>query len=143
MTSIANLNPRALTQYSSFVPADLLMPAPPNVVDVSSDRQMRAQQIALAEALRSSDGGRNGQSSYSWDAAMLIREALQKVGPDASAEQYREWFAALKGFPGAAGVYDFVDGEQRGLSIKDLLLVRWDREKNSMVSASKMGGALR
>jgi branched-chain amino acid transport system substrate-binding protein len=143
MTSIANLNPRALVQYAGIVPHDLLMPAPPNVVDVSSDRQMRTQQSALAAALRSSGGGHDGQSSYAWDAAMLVREALRSEGPDATAEQYRAWYAAVKDFRGAAGVYDFAGGEQRGLSIKDLLIVRWDREKSGMVSVSKMGGTLR
>lgn len=143
MTSIANLNPRELTQYASFVPHDLFIPSPPNVVDVASSKNMRAQQSALAAALHATGSGRDGQSSYAWDAAMLVREALSVVGPDAGSESYRTFFAGLKGFAGAAGVYDFADAEQRGLSIKDLLIVRWNRDTSAWVVASKMGGTLR
>lgn len=143
MTTIANLNPRELTQYAALVPNELYMPAPPNVVDVAAGGRMRAQQAALAAALSASGGGRDGQSSYSWDAAMLLREALNAVGPGATAEQLRAYVADLKGFAGAAGIYDFADTEQRGLSIKDLVIVRWNRETGTWSPASRMGGALR
>jgi hypothetical protein len=38
-------------------------------------------------------------------------------------------------------VYDFRDGSHRGLSQKDVVVMRWDAAKTNWVAVSKLGGA--
>jgi branched-chain amino acid transport system substrate-binding protein len=75
-----------------------------------------------------------------WDPALIVISALQKLGTNATAEQLHNYLEGLRGFPGILGVYDFTAGDQRGLSQRDLTIMRWDAKKKEWVAASKPGG---
>jgi hypothetical protein len=78
--------------------------------------------------------------SFSWDPASIVIEALRAVGPDASAEQIRAYIASLHDYIGINGVYDFRDGSQRGLTEKNLMVMRWDIDKGTWTAVSGLGG---
>jgi branched-chain amino acid transport system substrate-binding protein len=80
--------------------------------------------------------------SIGWDPALIVVNALKKLGANASATQLRDAIAQLHGFAGANGVYDFRDGSQRGLGEQNAIMVRWDADKDTWVAISKFGGAL-
>jgi hypothetical protein len=52
----------------------------------------------------------------------------------------RSYIEQLKGYDGISGSYDFTDGTQRGVSQKDILIVRWDRSASQWQKASAFGG---
>jgi branched-chain amino acid transport system substrate-binding protein len=75
-----------------------------------------------------------------WDPALIVIQALKKLGPNATAAQLRGYLAELHGFAGATGVYDFRDGSQRGLTEANAIMVRWDAARDTWVAISKFGG---
>jgi branched-chain amino acid transport system substrate-binding protein len=81
------------------------------------------------------------QTGLIWDPAVLMITALRSLGTDASATQIRDYIDKIHDFAGIAGVYDFRDGSHRGLSQKDVIVMRWDAGKNNWIAVSKLGGA--
>jgi len=78
--------------------------------------------------------------SIAWDPALILIAALRHLGTGASAEQIHGYIENLHGFPGILGVYDFTIGNQRGLTQKDLTIMRWDVKKDEWVALSRGGG---
>jgi branched-chain amino acid transport system substrate-binding protein len=78
--------------------------------------------------------------SLAWDPAAIVIAALRQLGTNATAEQIHAYIENLHGFPGILGVYDFTTGDQRGLTQKDLTIVRWDVKKDQWIAISKGGG---
>lgn len=62
-------------------------------------------------------------AAESYDAAMLAKEALTKVGGDVT--KLPEGLEKIKNFPGMSGVFTFSPERHSGLSKKDIVLVNW------------------
>jgi branched-chain amino acid transport system substrate-binding protein len=77
-----------------------------------------------------------------WDPALIVVDALRKLGPNATAAQLQGYIEKLSAFPGISGSYDFRDGNQRGLSQKDLVIMRWDDSAKTWTTVSGPGGIL-
>jgi branched-chain amino acid transport system substrate-binding protein len=75
-----------------------------------------------------------------WDPALIVVNAYKKLGPNATASQFRDYLSGLHGFAGANGVYDFRDGSQRGLTQANAIMVRWDAGRDTWIAISKFGG---
>ncbi len=82
----------------------------------------------------------DGVTGLAWDGASIVIDALRALGTDATAEQLRAWVAGQRGYPGISGIYDF-HNDMHGLGVDDVLIVRWEPQKQTWVSASKFGGA--
>jgi branched-chain amino acid transport system substrate-binding protein len=78
--------------------------------------------------------------ALSWDAALIVVAAYQQLGTGATAEQIHAYIEGLHNFPGILGVYDFTTGDQRGLTQKDLTIMRWDAKRDGWIAISKAGG---
>ena len=65
-------------------------------------------------------------SILGWDPGSLIVDALKKLGPGVTAEQLRDYLLHLTGAAGINGIYDFVKNPQRGLSIANTIVTKWD-----------------
>ena len=78
--------------------------------------------------------------ALSWDPALILVAALRQLGTGATAEQIHAYIEKVHNFPGILGVYDFTNGEQRGLTQKDLTIMRWDAKKDQWDAISKAGG---
>jgi ABC-type branched-subunit amino acid transport system substrate-binding protein len=81
------------------------------------------------------------QSALLWDPALIYVDALRHLGPDAKAADIRDYIENLHGFAGICGTYDFRDGNQRGLTADNVLVLRWDNPKGDWVVAGSPKGA--
>jgi branched-chain amino acid transport system substrate-binding protein len=82
-------------------------------------------------------------ASASWDPALIVVQALRSLGPDATAVQVRDYILGLRDYAGANGFYDFRVGNQRGLTIKDCIVVSWDPRADLWQPVSGPGGIVR
>lgn len=71
---------------------------------------------------------------------MLVVSALRKLGPNATAQQIRDYLANLQGFGGINGVYDFKKTPQRGVNDSSVYVTRWDASQKTWVVVSQSRG---
>ena len=127
-TTNGNMTYAQMAQYAAFLPKELYIPAadflkssPPNKADdASGAREM------FFGAFEGTDIKPDGPSTYAWDPALLVVEALRKLKPDATAEDLRGYLRELKGFAGINGYYDFKAVPNRGLDESNVVVTRWD-----------------
>ncbi len=70
-------------------------------------------------------------AAESYDAAMLAKEALSKVGGDVS--KLPQGLEQVKNFAGKSGVFNFSPERHSGLSKKDIVLVNWKNKRFNLV----------
>jgi len=96
---------------------------------------------AFDEAVTAAGMHIDGVTGMAWDGAAIVIDALRAIGPDATGEQVRSWIASQKSYVGISGLYNLNQkNDMHGLGIDDLLIVRWDAQKQTWVPASKFGG---
>ena len=140
-TTSGNLTYAQMAQYKDFLPQELDFPATAVVApEVVSDRAVRAAVARFRQAIAAIGVKPEYIQSPAYDPAMLVVEALRKVGPDAPAAQVRAALAGVRDFAGAEGRYDMIAVPQRGLAPSQLFVVRWDPAKNDWVGIAKPGG---
>ena len=79
-------------------------------------------------------------TAASWDAGLLIVDALRQLGAAATADQIRQHILGLTDFAGIDGVYDFKKHPDRGIGPESSTVVTYDPEKKRWVWLSKPGG---
>jgi branched-chain amino acid transport system substrate-binding protein len=127
-TTNGNMTYAQMTQYAPFLPKELYIPSadwlkPSRGVE-SSDASKAKD--AFFAAFDGTDIKPDGPSTYAWDPALLVVEALRKLKADASAEDLRAYLRELKGFAGVNGYYDFKAVPNRGLDESNVVITRWD-----------------
>jgi branched-chain amino acid transport system substrate-binding protein len=137
-----NLTYPQLAQYASFTPKQMFFPSP----RFFAREQVGPGPIRDAQNLFFSSFAAVGVKpdvahSFSWDPALLVVDALEHVGLDASPDAVRTYLENLHGFVGINGLYDFRDGSQRGLGENTAVIVRWDAVHATFAGMSKPGGA--
>ncbi len=76
-----------------------------------------------------------------WDPAMLVVEALRKLGPGVTSAKLRDYLVNVRGWVGVNGPYEFpCEPAARGREA-NVVVVRWDAPANTAVAVSKAGGA--
>jgi branched-chain amino acid transport system substrate-binding protein len=140
MTTSANMIVNQIKSYAAFLPKEVYFQGvayiaglPPHVKD------QRPLQVFSA-AMKANGIPQDFQSGIAWDPAMIVIDALRKLGPTATTAQLLDYIEKLHNYAGIAGTYDFTDGNQRGLTVDDTLIMKWDPEKNDFVASSKYGG---
>jgi len=140
LTTNGNLTYAQMTQYAQILPKELYCPGFACVVpDQVTDRPVKAAVQAFNEALIAGGVRPEYMPSTSYDPALILVNALRKLGTNATPAQLRSYIASLRGFPGATGMYDFRAAPQRGLGQGAVMVVRWDRAKNGWIAVSKPG----
>jgi branched-chain amino acid transport system substrate-binding protein len=141
MISAANLNYGAMKQYGTLLPPNsYTMTNATYGADLVTDRAWKAAIGDLAGAIKPLGARLDYLQTNSWDPGSIVVSALRKLGPDASAEQIRNYIANLKGFYGVNGAYDFRAVPQRGLDDRGSYMVHWDGPNEAFVTVSKAGG---
>ena len=79
-------------------------------------------------------------ASGAWDPLSIVVAQLRALPEPATAQQLRDAILQLHGYPGINGFYDFRVGNQRGLGLKDCMVVRWDAATKTFVPASGSAG---
>jgi branched-chain amino acid transport system substrate-binding protein len=128
-TTNGNMTYAQMTQYAPFLPKELYIPSadwlkPSRPVEVSDASKAKD---AFFAAFEGTDIKPDGPSTYAWDPALLVVEALRKLKGDASAEDLRAYLRGLKDFAGVNGYYDFKAVPNRGLDESNVVITRWDK----------------
>lgn len=141
-TTDGNMTYAQMNQYANFLPKTLLIPSPQWIPD--APRNAPAGQVEAKRAFVMAYEGTgvkpDAASSFAWDPAMLVVSALRKLGPNAKAEELRNYLSQLKGISGVNGVYDFTAVPQRGLSDINVYITKWDSDKKTWLVVSDSRG---
>ncbi|MBV8489429.1 MAG: ABC transporter substrate-binding protein [Candidatus Eremiobacteraeota bacterium] len=141
MTNGANLNKALMDQYAAFVPANLIITGPPYMAVGGFPRRVaQAKAAYLDQMAKVGVPSPDLTQMLGWDPAMILIDALRKLGTAATATQVRDYIVKLHDFAGVNGMYDFRRGDQRGLDPRTSVVVRWDKSNERFVTVSKPGG---
>lgn len=140
LATAANMSVDQLHGYGGFIPKDLYFAASPTLLSVAANQAMKQMQAQFDTAMHAAGATIDSSSGTTWDTGLIVVSALRKLGPDATSEQVRSYIANLSNFTGVAGMYDFRTTSQRGLTDKDLMIVRWDPAQSFWTQASRLGG---
>ena len=125
--SAGNMSYKQMEQYKAFTPNELLFMA---THGVAPDPSITAKPLLDAQALYFKNLDAAGvQPSYlaslAWDPALIVVDALRRVGTSATSDQLHAYLSRMHGFSGINGTYDF-RGSQRGLGASAVVTYRWD-----------------
>jgi branched-chain amino acid transport system substrate-binding protein len=132
-----------LAQYTSFLPKELYFPGRRAVAEGTPPGPVHDAQEEYYKAFASIGVRPDFANNIGWDPAMIVVSTLQHLGPDATAQQCRDYILNLHSYVGINGIYDFRDGEQRGIGINSIVIDKWEPDKTRFVAMSKAGGYLK
>ena len=138
--SNANLTYVQMKQYASFLPKELVFPGLPFLARQASSRRAREVQAQFFEVCAAAGIRPDFLYNFAWDPGMIAIDAFRALGTGATTEQVRSYIAGLHGYTGLSGDYDFRDGSQRGLTERNITLMRWDTGKETWDAVSRPGG---
>ena len=139
VTTSANMVVNQLKLYSPFMPKSVYFQGTAYIAGNAPPKPNKGLQV-FAAAMKEAGIPQDGQGGLPWDPAMIVIDALRKLGPNATADQLRTYINNLHDYAGIIGTYDFRGGNQRGTSVQDINIMRWDPEKTDFVGVSKPGG---
>lgn len=142
-TTDGNMTYEQMKTYASFLPKQLYIPAGQYVI---RDPSLVAPPVAKEQAqfyrIFDAAGVKPDEpSELAWEPAMIVVHALQTLGPDATAEQIRNFIAHLKDYPSIDGMLNFDKVPQRGLDVDNAVMTLWNEKKQIWQVVSKPGGA--
>ncbi len=133
-----------LQQYAAFIPPQLYFAAPRAIAEGGVDAgPVRNAQTPYFAALKSAGLRSDIPTTMAWDPAMILIDALRKLGPDAPPAKIRAYIEGLHNWAGILGVYDFRDRSQRGLGESNAVILRYDGSTNAVTTVSRPSGYLR
>jgi branched-chain amino acid transport system substrate-binding protein len=142
-TTDGNMTFAQMTQYAAFLPRQLFIPAAEWAMHGSNlqrEPSVHAAQERFDAIFKAGGVVPDVASALAWDPAMIVIDALRKLGPSATAPQIRDYIAHLKGYGGVDGIYDFERDAQRGLNETDAVVTLWDAAKKTWQPVSEPAG---
>jgi branched-chain amino acid transport system substrate-binding protein len=142
-TTSGNMTYAQMTQYASFLPKQLYIPAAAWVQHagiITLDPAVEKVQKVFFDAFQAVNVNPDFAATLAWDPAMIVFDALQHLGPAATAQQVRDYVANLKGFAGINGIYDFPKIPQRGLDVQGAVVTLWNPAHQTWELVSKPTG---
>jgi branched-chain amino acid transport system substrate-binding protein len=133
----------AMEQWKDFLPKGLVMGSalfPEHDGVWKLDPRIEAAQHDMYAALATHGIKADNMEATSWDAGLIVLAALKAVGPNATAEQVRNYIANLTDFAGIDGMYDFKANPERGLGPDSAIVVRYDAKDKAWTWLTKPGG---
>jgi branched-chain amino acid transport system substrate-binding protein len=138
--SPANMNRTQLASYSTMLPNSLTFLGYPYQAR-DQDPMLKRATTEFYDVFKSANLVPTPLNADAWDPANIVVSALRAIGPAATAEQIRDFIGNLNGYTGIFGEYDFRKN-QHGLSDpRDIVIVRWDQNRNDWIAESQRGGA--
>lgn len=142
ITTDGNMTYAQMKQYAGFLPKQLYMPAgayiahdPKLVPPAVAKAQDEFYKTFAAAGLKPDE-----PSELAWEPAMIIVDALRKLGPQATTQQVHDFLEHLKGYASIDGVCDFEKVPQRGLDVSNSVMTLWDKQTQTWKVVSKPGG---
>jgi len=141
LTTSANATYAQMKAYADFLPKELYFSVPPAMApdQLPNGPVKRAVNIYL-DAFKNIGIRPDSSQALAWDASLIVIDAYRKLGTNATSAQIRDYIAGLRGWPGAAGSYDFRAIPQRGVGTTNAVVARWDRAKDTWSAVSRLGG---
>jgi branched-chain amino acid transport system substrate-binding protein len=142
-TTDGNMTRAQMGQYADFLPKQLYFPAGSWVAHGSQaqiDPAVKVVQDQFYDAYKATGSPPDAAATHGWGPGMMVFGALRKLGPTVTAVQLRDYLTHLKGEPGINGMYDFAAEPQRGLSVNNAVVARWDADKKDWVTVSQPAG---
>jgi hypothetical protein len=132
-----------MAQYKDFLPKQLYIPTSvflPHEGLFTLDPQVEEAQKKFYAAFKAANIKLDNMSVLAWDPANLMIGALKKLGTKATAQQVKQYLESQTAVPGVNGIYDFKTVPQRGLTVKNALVSRWDPAADTWVVVSQPTG---
>jgi len=142
-TTDGNMTYTQMKQYAAFLPKDLYFPVGLWALQnpgVKVAPEVKKAQDEFYTAYRAENAAPDEAANLAWGPAMLLIDALRKLGPNATATQLRDYLGHLKNHPGINGMIDFEAVPQRGLSVQNAIVTRWDAAKQGWETMSQPTG---
>jgi branched-chain amino acid transport system substrate-binding protein len=141
-TTNGNQTYAQMDQYKSFLPKELYIPTSvflPHEGLFKLDPKVEEQQKKFYAAYKTANLKLDNMAALAWDPGNMVVEALRKLGPKATASQIKSYVDS-QNFAGVNGMYDFKAVPQRGLTVKNALVSRWDPSADTWVVVSEPTG---
>jgi branched-chain amino acid transport system substrate-binding protein len=137
-----NLTYPQLAQYKTFTPKQMYFASPRFFArEQVLPGPIRSAQDLFFRSFAAVGVKPDVSHSFSWDPALIIVDALRRLGTDASPDALRSYIEGLHGWAGINGLYDFRDGSQRGLAENTAIVIRWNGSNATFAGVTKPGGA--
>ncbi|HEY1504038.1 MAG TPA: ABC transporter substrate-binding protein [Stellaceae bacterium] len=133
----------SMEQWASFLPKQLILASalfPEHEGVLTLDPRMEKAQHEMYAILKDRNLKADNMVATSWDAGLIVAAALRKIGPNATAQQLKDYIANLTDFAGVDGIYDFKKYPQRGLGPQSSTVTTYDAQKKAWTWLSKPGG---
>ena len=133
-----------MEQYKDFLPKQLFFPTslfPKHEGLYKLDPRVEAEQQKFYSALEAANVKADNQAETTWDPANMIVGALRKLGTKATAQQVHDYIASQTDLPGINGLYNFKEVPQRGLTVENAVVTRWDAAAQNWIPVSLPSGA--
>jgi branched-chain amino acid transport system substrate-binding protein len=129
-----------MKQYAAFLPKELYFPGSAAFApEQLPNGPVKAVVNTYLDAFKA-NGIRPDQGHlFVWDPVIILVDALNKLGPNATPAQLRDFINGYHGV-GMFGRYDFHAVPQRGIGVDSVIMVRWSPDKDTWVGVSKAGG---
>lgn len=139
-TTYGNMTIEQMTQYAAFLPKQLLFPTSAWLSGAQGEGRADQAHKRFHDSFKSASLKPDASSTYAWDPAMIVIDAVRKLGAKASAEEIRAYISKLKGYAGVNGVYDFEKVPQRGLDANNVVISVWNASAGNWEIISKPSG---
>ena len=141
-TTNGNQTYAQMRQYKDFLPKQLFIPTSvflPHDGMFKLDPKVEEAQQKFYAAFKAASVKPDNMSALAWDPANLVVSALRKLGASATAQQVKGYIDS-QSVPGINGIYDFKAVPQRGLTVKNALVSRWDPAADTWTVVSQPTG---
>jgi branched-chain amino acid transport system substrate-binding protein len=141
VTSPGNLTGAFLKQYAAMLPPELIFPAVSYYGSNAPTDAATKEAVATLTASLTAAGAEPDMLTISaWDPAMVLVDAIKKLGTDVTGPKLHDYLVKLKGWTGVDGPYDYVANPQRGIGGQNVVMVRWNVTKGKGEAVSDYGG---
>jgi branched-chain amino acid transport system substrate-binding protein len=138
-----NLSYAEMHQFAGVVPAQLYFcwTAVPAAGQPIPDGPLKAQQTVYAQTFAKLGVKPEYGQASAWDTALVVIATLRAIGTDATPDQVRAYVNSIHGLAGVQAVFDFRNGDMRGLPTNAARMLQWDGAAETWNVASGPGGA--
>jgi branched-chain amino acid transport system substrate-binding protein len=129
-TTGGNMTYAQMNQFAAILPKELYLPSPEWAVGdnarIALPPAVAAKQAAFYRAFAAAGVKPDEGSVLGWEPANLIVDALRTLPAAADAGQLLHYLDGLTDAAGVNGLYDFRTSPQRGLTLDNVIVTRWN-----------------
>jgi branched-chain amino acid transport system substrate-binding protein len=126
VTTPANASVAELTSYASSRPTHLYLPTGTDYLTPAEAPSDLQSVLSSFDTAVQKDGGHPGDPwALSYDPALLLVHALEKLGVNATAKQILSYMESLHNVPGVFGLYNTSTTNHRGVGTQSIFVTEW------------------